>query len=136
MASESGDPYIGSTITLISKYEIRYEGILYVLSVQDSTIGLRNGTLAFHSLHFSFLLGRNRIAFHGFNRSTFGFRIRFFDEISSNLLHLIRLLGSSFCNVKFVLLRGFSVCLQVLEDLILSVWIGKESCMRYTEESL
>ncbi|KAL6180866.1 hypothetical protein ACLB2K_047525 [Fragaria x ananassa] len=42
MASESGDPYIGSTITLISKYEIRYEGILYVLSVQDSTIGLRN----------------------------------------------------------------------------------------------
>ncbi|XP_062030298.1 decapping 5-like protein isoform X2 [Rosa rugosa] len=42
MATESGDPYIGSTISLISKYEIRYEGVLYFLSVQDSTIGLRN----------------------------------------------------------------------------------------------
>lgn len=42
MATESGDPYIGSTISLISKYEIRYEGILYFLSVQDSTIGLTN----------------------------------------------------------------------------------------------
>ncbi|KAF3449199.1 hypothetical protein FNV43_RR09927 [Rhamnella rubrinervis] len=46
MASESalagGDSYIGSFISLISKYEIRYEGILYCLNVQDSTIGLKN----------------------------------------------------------------------------------------------
>ncbi|GLU05234.1 hypothetical protein SLE2022_223450 [Rubroshorea leprosula] len=38
----AGDSYIGSFITLISKYEIRYEGVLYCLNVQDSTIGLKN----------------------------------------------------------------------------------------------
>ncbi|KAM7277008.1 hypothetical protein ACFE04_018874 [Oxalis oulophora] len=37
-----GDPYIGSIITLISKYEIRYEGILYCLNTHDSTLGLKN----------------------------------------------------------------------------------------------
>jgi len=39
-----GDTFIGSFISLISKYEIRYEGILYHLNVQDSTLGLKNGT--------------------------------------------------------------------------------------------
>ncbi|WRX17455.1 FDF domain - like 2 [Theobroma cacao] len=49
MASESssnsknvGDSYIGNFISLISKYEIRYEGVLYYLNVQDSAIGLQN----------------------------------------------------------------------------------------------
>ncbi|KAL9282421.1 Decapping 5-like protein [Arabidopsis thaliana] len=37
-----GDTFIGSFISLISKYEIRYEGILYHLNVQDSTLGLKN----------------------------------------------------------------------------------------------
>ncbi|XP_060967243.1 protein decapping 5-like isoform X2 [Cannabis sativa] len=41
-AASAGDSYIGSFISLISKYEIRYEGILYHLNVQDSTIGLKN----------------------------------------------------------------------------------------------
>ncbi|XP_023523871.1 protein decapping 5-like isoform X3 [Cucurbita pepo subsp. pepo] len=34
--------YIGSTISLITKCEIRYEGILYHLNIQESTIGLAN----------------------------------------------------------------------------------------------
>ncbi|KAJ9128905.1 hypothetical protein P3X46_034354 [Hevea brasiliensis] len=41
-SSNAGDSYIGSFISLISKSEIRYEGILYHLSVQDSIIGLKN----------------------------------------------------------------------------------------------
>ncbi|CAN8246027.1 unnamed protein product [Cochlearia groenlandica] len=36
------DRFVGSFISLISKYEIRYEGILYHLNVQDSTLGLKN----------------------------------------------------------------------------------------------
>ncbi|XP_015896919.3 protein decapping 5 [Ziziphus jujuba] len=46
MASDSGlsggDSYIGSFISLVSKYEIRYEGVLYYLNGQDSTLGLKN----------------------------------------------------------------------------------------------
>ncbi|XP_019087064.1 PREDICTED: decapping 5-like protein isoform X2 [Camelina sativa] len=37
-----GDAFVGSFISLISKYEIRYEGILYHLNVKDSTLGLKN----------------------------------------------------------------------------------------------
>lgn len=49
MASDSSDinknsveSFIGCFISLISKYEIRYEGVLYFLDPQDSTIGLKN----------------------------------------------------------------------------------------------
>ncbi|GMI63863.1 decapping 5-like [Hibiscus trionum] len=41
-SKNAGNSYIGSFLSLISKYEIRYEGVLYHLNVQDSTIGLRN----------------------------------------------------------------------------------------------
>lgn len=36
------DEFIGSSISLISNYDIRYEGVLCHLSPQDSTLGLKN----------------------------------------------------------------------------------------------
>ncbi|CAG7861863.1 unnamed protein product [Brassica rapa] len=37
-----GDTFVGSFISLVSNSEIRYEGILYHLNVNDSTLGLKN----------------------------------------------------------------------------------------------
>ncbi|XP_054823341.1 decapping 5-like protein [Prosopis cineraria] len=41
-SSAAAESYIGSFISLVSKYEIRYEGVLYHLDVRDSTIGLKS----------------------------------------------------------------------------------------------
>ena len=39
----SGTPFIGSKLSLISKAEIRYEGILYAVDTKDATVTLSKG---------------------------------------------------------------------------------------------
>ena len=41
---------MGSLISITSKYEIRYEGFLYHINSQDSTIGLKDGVLLYSSV--------------------------------------------------------------------------------------
>ena len=42
-------PYIGASISLVSKAGIRYEGTLFTIDTQQSNLALQNGACQFHT---------------------------------------------------------------------------------------
>lgn len=50
MAEEavSGVPLVGSRISLISKKDIRYEGVLFSINTNDASLALQHGEFLLH----------------------------------------------------------------------------------------